>query len=177
MIARVSQTAVVITVSYAIAVVLGSIVCIAIWRSTTRPLDEDRSGTWSRRETAWLGVVVVALFALLLGTIFYVPYGETAGANKQVVRVVGVQYAWAVDAPAGIRTGVPVEFRVTSTDVNHGFGVYDPGGALILQGQVIPGRIQRLVHTFDEPGVYRVLCLEFCGAKHHEMVTSFEVLR
>ncbi len=83
--------------------------------------------------------------------------------------------AWAVDAPAGIRAGIPVEFRVTSTDVNHGFGVYDPGGTLLFQGQVIPGRIQRLVHTFDDPGTYEVLCLEFCGAKHHEMVTTFEV--
>jgi cytochrome c oxidase subunit 2 len=175
MMACVSQTALVITVSYSIAVVIGSIVCIAIWRSTSRPLDEDRSGTWSKRETAWLGVIVLALFALLMATIFYVPYGESAGPDKQVVRVVGVQYAWAVDAPEGVRTGTPVEFRVTATDVNHGFGVYDPGGALLFQGQVIPGRIQRLVHTFDEPGTYDVLCLEFCGPKHHEMITSFEV--
>ncbi len=171
-----SQTAIIITVAYAIAVVIGSAIAIAIWRSTKRPLEEDRAGTWSRRESAWLIVVVLALFALLLGTIFYVPYGESAGANKQVVRVTGVQYAWAVDAPAGIRAGTPVEFLITSTDVNHGFGLYTAGGGKLLrQIQVVPGRTQTLVHTFTKAGTYEVLCLEFCGAKHHEMVATFEV--
>jgi cytochrome c oxidase subunit 2 len=171
----VNQTAIIITVAYAIAVVIGSAIAIAIWRSTTRPVAEERAWTWSRRESAWLIVVVLALFALLLGTIFYVPYGESAGANKQVVRVTGVQYAWAIDAPAGIKTGIPVEFLITATDVNHGFGLYTTGGKLIRQIQVVPGRTQTLVHTFTRPGTYEVLCLEFCGAKHHEMVTTFEV--
>ncbi len=170
-----SQTAIIITVAYAIAVVIGSAIAIAIWRSTTRPLEEDRVGTWSRRESAWLIVVMLALFALLMGTIFYVPYGESAGPDKQVVRVTGVQYAWAVDAPAGIRAGTPVEFLVTATDVNHGFGLYTSGGTLLRQLQVVPGKTQTLVHTFGKPGTYQVLCLEFCGAKHHEMVTTFVV--
>lgn len=172
-----SQTAIIITVAYSIAVVIGSAISIAIWRSTKRPLDGDRAGTWSGRESAFLIGLTLALFALLLGTIFYVPYGESAGPNKQVVRVTGVQFAWAVDAPAGIKTGTPVEFLITSTDVNHGFGLYTSGGKLLRQIQVVPGQTQTLVHTFAEPGIYEVLCLEFCGAKHHEMVTEFEVRR
>ncbi|WP_220150549.1 hypothetical protein [Gaiella occulta] len=170
-----SQTATIITVAYAVAVVIGGAVALAVWRSTTRPLDEDRTPAWSRRESTWLVVVVLALFALLMGTIFYTPYGESAGPRKQVVRVTGVQFAWAVDAPDGIVTGRPVEFLVTSTDVNHGFGVYDPSGTLLFQAQVVPGRTQKLVHTFAKPGAYTVLCLEFCGVKHHLMKTSFEV--
>lgn len=170
-----NQTATIITVAYGIAVVIGSVISIAVWRSTARPLAEDRSGAWSRRESAWLVIVVVALFALLLGTIFYVPYGETAGPNKQVVRVTGVQYAWAIDAPAGVEVGRPVEFLITSTDVNHGFGLYTVGGKLIRQIQVVPGKTQTLVYTFTRPGTYQVLCLEFCGARHHEMITTFEV--
>ena len=93
------------------------------------------------------------------------------------MRVTGVQFAWAVDAPAGIKTGTPVEFLITATDVNHGFGLYTRSGKLIRQIQVVPGRTQTLVHTFTSPGVYKILCLEFCGAKHHEMVTAFEVRR
>ena len=172
-----SQTAIIITVAYTIAVVIGSVISFAIWRSTSRPLAEDKGHTWSRRESTWLVIVVLALFALLLGTIFYVPYGESAGPNKQVVRVVGVQYAWAIEAPSGIKTGTPVEFLITSPDVNHGFGLYTTSGKLIRQIQVVPGRTQTLVHTFTSPGTYEVLCLEFCGAKHHEMVTTFTVRR
>ena len=169
-----NQTAVVITVAYAIAVVLGSAVSFAVWRSTFSPDPDVDTHGWSRRETTWLVVVVVGLFALLLATIFYVPYGESAGPNKQVVRVTGVQFAWAV-TPTEVRAGVPVEFLLGTRDVNHGFGIYDPDGELVTQAQVIPGRTQKLVWTFHEVGTYEVLCLEFCGAKHHEMVTTFEV--
>ena len=171
-----SQTAVVITVAYAIAVVLGAAISFVVWRSTFTPDPDADTRSWSHRETAWLVIMIVALFALLMGTIFYVPYGKSAGPNKQVVRVTGVQFAWAV-TPAEGRAGVPVEFQMSTRDVNHGFGIYDPDGTFLTQAQVIPGQTQTLVWTFDEPGTYEVLCLEFCGSKHHEMVTTFEVKR
>ncbi|MGL6279186.1 MAG: cytochrome C oxidase subunit II [Gaiella sp.] len=169
------QTAVVITVAYAIAVVIGSAIAFVIWRSTFDPDPASDTHTWSRRETTWLVIVVVGLFALLLGTIFYVPYGESAGPRKQVVRVTGVQFAWAL-APTELRAGVPVEFQLRTRDVNHGFAIYDPDGNYVTQAQVIPDQTQTLVWTFDESGTYEVLCLEFCGAKHHEMLTQFEVV-
>jgi cytochrome c oxidase subunit 2 len=171
----VSHTAAIITVAYAIAVVLGGVISFAVFRSTSRPLEEDRAGTWSRRETAWLVVVVVVLFALLMGTIFYVPYGDSAGPQGQVVRVTGVQFAWAIDAPQPIVTGRPVAFFARSRDVAHGFGVYNPEGVLIFQAQVVPDHEQKIVHTFTESGVYTVHCLEFCGAGHQRMTTTFAV--
>ncbi len=170
-----SHTAVVITVAYSIAVVLGAAISFAVFRSTSRPLEEDRTGTWSRRETQWLVVMVVVLFALLMGTIFYVPYGDTAGSRAQFVRVTGVQYAWAIDAPQPIVTGRPVEFIARSRDVAHGFGVYNPEDVLIFQAQVVADHDQKIVHTFSEPGVYTVRCLEFCGAGHHLMQSTFVV--
>ncbi len=172
---RVSQTAVIITVAYSIAVVLGAAISFAVFQSTHRPLEEDRAGTWSRRETTWLVIVVVVLFALLLGTIFYVPYGDTAGPRGQVVRVTGVQYAWAIDAPQPIVAGRPVAFFARSSDVAHSFGVYNPKDVLIFQAQVVPDNEQKIVHTFTEPGVYTVRCLEFCGAGHHLMTSTFVV--
>lgn len=172
-----SQTAAIISVAYAVAVVIGSVIAIAVWRSTRRAAavaGERESESYSRREGVWLVVVLAALFALLLATIFYVPYGETAGADKQVVRVTGVQFAWAID-PAVVQAGRPVEFLLRTSDVNHGFGVYSEGGVLAFQAQVIPGRTQKVVHTFEKPGTYTVLCLEFCGVDHHRMTTTIEV--
>ena len=169
-----SQTAVVITVSYLIAVAVGSAISLAVWRSTlSNQLDAGERG-WHERETTWLLVVIVALVALLLGTIFFVPYGDSAGPGKQVVRVTGVQFAWAI-TPDSVRAGVPVEFLLTTRDVNHGYGIYDPDGVLLTQAQVVPGRTQRLVWTFETPGTYEVRCMEFCGVRHHEMNSSFEV--
>jgi cytochrome c oxidase subunit 2 len=126
-------------------------------------------------------VVLLALFALLMATIFYVPYGETADAGKQVVKVVGVQYGWVID-PGEVVVDRPVEFWLESEGVNdqpavqHGFGVYDPDGTLLFQAQVVPGSVQKVVHTFSTPGRYEVLCLEFCGRDHHKMVSGFDVV-
>ncbi len=142
------------------------------------PLDEGQprsvdTAKFARRETTWLFVMIAALFALLMGTIFYVPYGESAGANKQVVRVTGVQFAWSI-SPAKVKAGVPVEFLATTRDVSHGFGVYR-AGVLQFQAQVISGETQKIVHTFRKPGTYEVLCMEFCGAGHHDMLPTLEV--
>jgi len=61
--------------------------------------------------------------------------------------------------------------------VNHGFGIYDPHGHFVVQVQVVPGKTQKLVHTFSTPGRYRILCLEFCGLDHHLMQTVLVVTR
>ena len=140
-----SHTAVVITVSYSIALVLGAAISIAVWRSTLNADDKVDRERWSRRETTWLFVVLASLVALLLGTIFYVPYGKSAGPDKQVVRVTGVQFAWAIDPPS-VKASVPVEFQIGTRDVNHGFGVYDPDGTVSVD-VVLTG------HVVAEPGL------------------------
>ncbi|MDD5558347.1 hypothetical protein [Candidatus Methylomirabilis sp.] len=71
--------------------------------------------------------------------------------------------------------GALVEFRVTSRDVNHGFGIYDPEHTIIAQVQAMPGYVNRLRIRFEKPGTYNVLCLEYCGIAHFIMRTSFEV--
>src|SRR6476469_3520845 len=114
--ALVSHTALIITVAYSIAFAIGLAIAFGLYVSTRRPVDDDR-GTWGRRETAWLVIMIVVLFALLMGTIFYVPYGDSAGPRNQLVRVTGVQFAWAIDAPQPIVTGRPVTFIGRSRDV------------------------------------------------------------
>jgi cytochrome c oxidase subunit 2 len=177
----VSHTAVVITVAYAIAVLIGAAISWGIWASTRDADAAADTERWGRRERSWLVVVLLGLFALLLATIFYVPYGESAGPHRQLVRVVGVQYAWAIE-PGEVVAGRPVQFRLETRGaggdpaVNHGFGIYDPAGALLTQAQVVPGHVQDLVWTFRDTGRYTVRCLEYCGAGHHLMNASFEVV-
>jgi len=98
-----------------------------------------------------------------------------AGTSPQVVQVVGHQWAWQID-PGPIRAGTPVAFEVTSADVNHGFGIYDATDRLLAQTQAMPGVTNRLVYTFDRPGKYRILCLEYCGLAHHAMLTEIDVI-
>ncbi|MFZ3579705.1 cytochrome c oxidase subunit II [Virgibacillus sp. DJP39] len=72
-----------------------------------------------------------------------------------------------VEVPAGAK----VNFILTSKDVTHGFQVAGTN----INAMVMPGHIQKISHTFEEPGDYLVLCNEYCGAGHQVMGTSIIV--
>ncbi len=145
-----------------------------------------RSGTLAQYESVqkkaydirrWFFWALVLLgVGATYGTLAQFPIADQRGpsAGARVVDVVGKQWLWELSANQ-FTAGVPVEFRVTANDVNHGLGIYDPNGRLVAQVQAMPGFTNRLVHTFTEPGKYRVLCLEYCGLVHHNMITGFEV--
>ena len=96
------------------------------------------------------------------------PAAENATETK-VIKAIGYQWYWEMTAEE-VETGQQVEFQITSADVNHGFGIYDEAMRLVAQAQSMPGYVNRLNVTFDEPGVYQILCLEYCGLSHHDMI-------
>ena len=94
---------------------------------------------------------------------------------KQVVDAVGGQWYWRLSADT-VQTGSPVEFRVTSADVNHGFAIYAPNGRIVTQTQAMPGYTNKVLITFTRPGTYTVQCLEYCGLGHVPMNATFQVV-
>jgi cytochrome c oxidase subunit 2 len=130
------------------------------------------------RLRGWLfGLVVVILVVANYRTLGQLPYVSRASAPSAAVTAVdaiGEQWAWTVK-PNAFTVSQTVEFRVTSKDVNHGFALYDPDLRIVAQTQAMPGYVNRLRYTFARPGVYRVLCLEYCGVAHHEMKTEINV--
>ncbi|QGH35473.1 cytochrome C oxidase subunit II [Gracilibacillus salitolerans] len=70
-----------------------------------------------------------------------------------------------------VPVGAEVEFTMTSKDVSH--GVQIPGTN--VNAMVLPGHIQKITHTFDEPGEYLILCNEYCGTGHQAMFTTITV--
>lgn len=149
-------------------------------RARRTPADVEKI---REKENVFALGIVVALFALLGLTIFSTPYGKTSDDNAQQVEVDSFQFGWTL-TPNQVRAGEPVQFNTRSKDVQHGFGIYD-GTKLLAQVQVPGNRpdqstefgdTQSILHTFDEPGTYEVLCLEFCGVKHQNMAATFEVV-
>jgi cytochrome c oxidase subunit II len=175
----VNPTALTIAIAYgAVCLVVIAIVAI-IWLSThpSRPRHGDDTDTerLAHGEKAWFAIAVAALGALLLATLPFIPYGDNASAaGQQVVDVDGAQFAWTIQ-PSTIEAGVPTRFTVAASDVNHGFAVYNDDNVMLFQIQAIPDHPSHYVYTFKEPGRYQVVCLEFCGVKHHEMLSTFEV--
>jgi cytochrome c oxidase subunit II len=170
----VNSVAILIAVLYAIVSVIGVLVFVVLARSTTKGGEVDEKKL-AHREKAWLFVVIAGLLVLLFGTIFFTPYGQTAPAGAQVVNVDGRQFAFVIE-PREVQAGEPVEFLLTASDVNHGFGLYTEDNEFVFQAQMVPDTVTRVVHTFDDPGTYKVLCLEFCGLNHHGMVGQIEVV-
>jgi cytochrome c oxidase subunit 2 len=121
----------------------------------------------------WLIFLVVVLAAALAAAAFFMPYASGA-APDQEVRVVGGQFYWSLSQEEFAR-GETVRFEVTSADVNHGFGLYDPNGKLIGSVQAMPGYTNRLTVTLEVAGRYTIACFEYCGLDHHVMIREFEV--
>lgn len=130
--------------------------------------------------------VVLGIFASV--TIPRSPYFLFADEiPERVIHVSAIQFAFlmsdkAIDPknPVGetsieLAVNKLVEFRVTSLDVNHGFGIYDQSNRLIAQTQAMPGYVNRLRWKFNEPGDYTILCLEYCGMAHQVMRASLTV--
>ncbi len=129
-------------------------------------------GYWIRRR--WLGLLAALLVVVVGAALLAPPFAGGSGAGRVRVSVTGGQFYWVI-RPAEIPAGAPVRFDITSADVNHGFGVYGPGGDLVGSVQAMPGYHNHLDLTFDRPGRYRILCLEFCGVLHHRMEGGFTV--
>jgi cytochrome c oxidase subunit II len=86
-------------------------------------------------------------------------------------RIVAEQYAFVPDCikePAD----TPVKFRLTSTDVVHGFLL----PATNVNTMVVPGFVAEVRTTFARPGVYNMPCHEFCGSGHHGMWAKVTVV-
>lgn len=166
----VNRVALIIAVSYGVACVLAISFMVVVALSTRgeRVETESELGGLREREKTWFAIVVVLLAVLLFATIFFTPYGRTAGKDAQVVHIKAIQFAWIVPGTP-IKAGTPVEFQLTSADVNHGFAVYTAGGKLLFMVQVMPEQTQKYVYTFRRPGTYQILCLEFCGVGHARM--------
>ena len=123
-------------------------------------------------------VIALAALVVFLGTQAILPYQPvrdiTVGEPVTVINVTTSQFVFALSNTT-IPANVPVEFAVTSVDVNHGFGIYDPDGQIIAQTQSMPGYTNRLIVNFTKTGQHRIHCLEYCGVDHWGMEAFFNV--
>jgi cytochrome c oxidase subunit II len=166
---------VVLTVAFTAVCAVGIVLLVLVARSTRgahRPADIERL---RHLEHSWFVAVTVVLVAVLAATIAFTPYGRSAGKDAQILEVRGLQFVWVIPSTP-ITAGHQVEFHLTSDDVNHSFAVYTASGEFLFQVQVMPGETQKYVYTFDKPGTYEVLCLEYCGVGHADMRSELKVV-
>ncbi|MFP4611050.1 MAG: cytochrome C oxidase subunit II [Thiohalophilus sp.] len=159
-----------------VLILLLSAIFIAVLR---RSRDSGNAAEVARRayrpRSKLFALALAAGVIITVTTLLPWPHQLQAGAEvDRVVEASARQWHWTLSDDRA-RVGERIEFRVNSKDVNHGFALYDPDMQLVRQIQAMPGYTNRLQHTFEKPGEYRILCLEYCGVAHHAMTASFTV--
>ena len=133
-----------------------------------------------RLEIAWTVIPAVVLLVILIPTITTL-YDHDAAAQDGdlVIDVYGKQWWWEVhygeDKGQGsedlgiitaneihIPVGENVVFNLRTNNVIHSFWVPRLSGKMDL----MPGHVNKLSITAQEPGVYYGECAEFCGSQH-----------
>ncbi len=93
--------------------------------------------------------------------------------DAMTVTVVGKRWMWKLQQPTGQReinelhvpVGRAVKLVITSEDTIHSF--YVP--AFRIKRDAIPGRYVQAWFRATRPGVYHLLCAEYCGTDHSRM--------
>src|SRR5262249_5691213 len=114
-------------------VIIGVFAGVALSTRQTRSVDYARA---TRLRLLFFVTLRAILIAFLVLTLPHLPYAVEAGAPDRIVHAVGKQYAWSLTEQAGptlatwdrdfsptvtVPARSPIEFRVTTLDVNHGF--------------------------------------------------------
>lgn len=96
--------------------------------------------------------------------------GVTLTPRGATVIAVGMMFAF-VPNEIHVPAHRPITFRLTSSDVTHGFQIVGTNGNTML----VPGYVSQFTTTFDRPGEYLLVCNEYCGLGHHLMSAKLVV--
>ncbi|MBI2965497.1 MAG: cytochrome C oxidase subunit II [Chloroflexi bacterium] len=91
------------------------------------------------------------------------------------VYLAALRFAWVPNSIV-LEASVPYRIHLSSKDVNHGFSIHRDGEpAQKANFQVVPGYEYVLPMEFDDPGVYYIVCQEYCGIGHQAMLGKIVV--
>ena len=164
------------TTILAVTLVLMAVVALTFWRVVGAVNAETGPSNAGSRRSKLFWAMLISGVLVTVGSLRQWPHTVAAGEGVVQVNATGGQWFWEIDAKK-VPAGKKVVFNLHSKDVNHGFGVADQSGRLLFQMQAMPGYINKVTYVFDEPGKYRVMCMEFCGVGHHDMNDEFEVVK
>jgi cytochrome c oxidase subunit 2 len=165
----------------------------ALWRAQRRlggePIAEGHESPhdrpMQRALSGWLGLVVVGLLVLTIGS-FLVDrrLAQASEASALKVKVTAQQWWWKVEYEGSdpsrrlttanelhLPVGRPALIELHAEDVIHSFWIPNLGG----KQDLIPGRVSKLLLTPRREGLLRGQCAEFCGLQHANMALDVTV--
>jgi len=86
--------------------------------------------------------------------------------DDETYQVFAVAQMWSFEpSEIYIPVGSEVDFFVSSKDVVHGFNIAEKN----VNMMAVYGNINKTTVKFDKPGVYDIVCHEYCGTGHQNM--------
>lgn len=162
-----------------------AVAAVTIWRMFRWARARDDEPTPRLRSGPWLmvakigGPLTLFLAFWLLGFRQYVVLHKPPEGSFDVY-VTAKQWMWKFAYPSGptsvstltVPVGRPVRLVMTSRDVIHSFYVAE----FRVKQDVLPGRFTTAWFEVTKPGVYEILCAEYCGTSHSGMRGSVVAL-
>ena len=176
----------VLSVTLAIFLIVGSLLLYAVIRFRQRPSDSQREPAQvygsNQIELSWTVIPILIVVMLFLSTTRVILETEAAPkpADAMDVTVIGHQFWWEYRYPKfGVVTAnelhvpvsdpakpTPTYLSMSSADVSHSFWVPRLAGKMDL----IPNRLNTMWIDPQAPGVYLGQCAQYCGTQHAKML-------
>ncbi len=129
-------------------------------------------------EVTWTAIpVVVSILLFVVGFKSYMNM-TTPPRNAYEISVTGQKWNWLFTYPNGyvsdelhVPVDRPVLLTMTSEDVIHSLWI----PAFRVKMDVVPGRYNRTWFEAHTPGTYPLLCTEYCGVGHADMLSTVTV--
>jgi len=104
---------------------------------------------------------------------FSAKYDGKPVSAGQTIYILARQYYWSISKLV-LYKGIEYEIMVSSFDVLHGFEIV--GNGVVFNLMVIPGIVYVFHISFNQRGVYYLICNEYCGYGHSYMRALIEVI-
>lgn len=126
-------------------------------------------------ELTWTAVPVVVFFVMFYMGVKAMVNIQTAPSQAYEILVTAQKWSWMFTYPNGYVDGdlhvplnVPVRLTMQSQDVIH--SLYVP--SFRLKKDIIPGRYNKAWFRATKPGKHLLLCAEYCGDQHSDMLAN-----
>jgi cytochrome c oxidase subunit 2 len=149
------------------------------YRRSKNPEPSDIRGNWIL-ETAWTAIPTVLVLSM-----FYFGWQSYLGLRNVPedaleIDVIGQQFTWIFMYPNEkvaenelvVPQGRPIKLNITAEDVNH--SLFIP--AFRIKMDAVPGLDSYTWFFADELGEYDILCAEYCGVAHSEMIAVLRIV-
>jgi cytochrome c oxidase subunit 2 len=147
-----------------------------VWRyRRTRQQAPTSAATHSLAlELTWTLIPLAIVIGIFFWSFAQYVAASVAPGDALEIQVTAKKWLWAFEYQNGTRTineihiplGKPVKFVMSSEDVIHSF--YVP--SMRLKQDVLPNRYTELWFTPTQPGLHTLLCAEYCGRSHSDML-------